>query len=680
MRNQFDRVLVRRLIALGALVTMTAASFAAQSPGPPDIDTLIGLEHPREAVISPDGLLVAYVVESTNWDDNRYDRHIVLTSTGEGAEPIRLTRGEGSSYRPRFYTDSASIAFLSDRDGTTQIYRISLSGGDAHRLTTQTGGVLAFEIASDDSLVFSARSERSPELERRAGRYGEFVWVDEDPRMNRLFYLASGSAPGEPQELTPDEPFSVDGFDISPNGRSIVFSARPSPDPSDSLGSDIYLMSLDDPEKKTRRLVDWPGSDRGPRFSPDGKRVAFGTSGGVESYYQNTEIAIVDVEAQGAAPRVLTEAFDEDARLMDWIGDSIYFEATQKTERALFRLSVAEDSEASFERLVGEPGWVLRGCTASEEGPRFGCLGERFDRFTEVYTFTVADPGLRRLTSFDDALATFDLSTREVIEWTSRDGTVIEGVLLKPRDFDPSLRYPLLFKIHGGPTGVDLKQRLTGSDRRYYPLEEFVHRGALVLMVNYRGSTGYGESFRSLNVNNLGIGDEWDVISGLDHLVDEGFVDNDRVGTMGWSQGGYISAFLSTKSGRFAAASVGAGISDWMTYYVNTDIHPFTRQYLSSTPWENRALYDETSPIHYIRNARTPTLIQHGENDRRVPLPNAFELYQGLRDRGVPTRLAVFPGFGHGINKPKANRAVMEQNLAWFEKWIWGTEETSQQQ
>jgi dipeptidyl aminopeptidase/acylaminoacyl peptidase len=196
----------------------------------------------------------------------------------------------------------------------------------------------------------------------------------------------------------------------------------------------------------------------------------------------------------------------------------------------------------------------------------------------------------------------------------------------------------------------------------------------LILRPNYRGSAGYGEKFRSLNVRNLGVGDYADVISGVDALIAKGFVDKDRVGSMGWSQGGYISAFITASSDRFKAVSVGAGISDWMTYYANTDITPFTRQYLHATPWDDPDIYKKTSPITYIAKAKTPTLIQHGENDRRVPIPNGYELRQALEDRGVPVKMVVYKGFGHGITKPKQQRAVMEENEKWFAKYIWGEE------
>ena len=208
-------------------------------------------------------------------------------------------------------------------------------------------------------------------------------------------------------------------------------------------------------------------------------------------------------------------------------------------------------------------------------------------------------------------------------------------------------------------------------DTRYYPVDAWVGRGALVLKVNYRGSAGYGEKFRQLNVGNLGVGDAWDVVSGIDTLVTRGWVDAARVGCMGWSQGGYISAFLTTSTTKCAAVSVGAGISNWATYYYNTDITQFTIQYLGKDPAADPAIYQKTSPMSYVMQAKTPTLIQHGENDRRVPIPNAYELRQGLEDRGVPTTMVVYKGFGHGITKPKAMRAVMRHNYEWFNYYLW---------
>ena len=173
-------------------------------------------------------------------------------------------------------------------------------------------------------------------------------------------------------------------------------------------------------------------------------------------------------------------------------------------------------------------------------------------------------------------------------------------------------------------------------------------------------------------MRNLGVGDAWDVLSGVDSLVAKGLVDPSRVGCMGWSQGGYISAFLTASSDRFKAISVGAGISDWATYYYNTDITPFTINYLGKDPVADPDIYKKTSPIAYVASAKTPTLIQHGELDRRVPIANGYELRQALEDRGVPVEMVVYKGFGHGITKPRAQRAVMTHNLVWFNHYIFG--------
>jgi dipeptidyl aminopeptidase/acylaminoacyl peptidase len=244
--------------------------------------------------------------------------------------------------------------------------------------------------------------------------------------------------------------------------------------------------------------------------------------------------------------------------------------------------------------------------------------------------------------------------------------------LHKPKDYDPSKKYPLLVIIHGGPTGTDSPTPVPGGG--VYPVLQWLDKGCLVFRPNYRGSDGYGEAFRSLNVRNLGVGDMWDVMSGIDYLDKKGLIDKNMMGCMGWSQGGYISAFLTTNTNVFKAISVGAGISDWMTYYVNTDIHPFTLQYLKGTPWEDYKIYKLTSPITNINKSNTPTLIQHGEFDKRVPIANAYELLQGLRDRKVPVELIVYKGFGHGISKPKERLAATWHNWQWFNKYIWGEE------
>ena len=467
----------------------------------------------------------------------------------------------------------------------------------------------------------------------------------------------------EPVRLTEGTSLSVNGFSWSPDSTRIAFSAAKDPDLGSSVTSDIYVLGIGD--KAIKRIVDTKGPDGNPVWSRDGRQIAYQTANGREFFfYANSYIAVVP--AEGGASRVLTESFDESPSLIDWSSDGIYFGSAQKTASHLFRLNPVTKA---IEVASGPASYGASQFSFTKDFKQMAFVGGGANDYPEVYVSTMKPFQPKRVTSMSDQLKDFKLATREVIQWKSTDGTTIEGILIKPAGFDPSKKYPLLVVIHGGPTGVDTP--LIRGDR-YYPIEMFAAKGALILRPNYRGSAGYGEKFRSLNVRNLGVGDYWDVISGVDYLVAQGLVDRERVGAMGWSQGGYISAFITCTSDRFKAVSVGAGISDWMTYYVNTDIHPFTRQYLKATPWDDPEIYQKTSPIFYVKNAKTPTLIQHGELDKRVPIPNAYELRQALEDRGVPVKMVVYKGFGHGIDKPKQQRAVMEHNYEWFMQWIWG--------
>ncbi len=232
---------------------------------------------------------------------------------------------------------------------------------------------------------------------------------------------------------------------------------------------------------------------------------------------------------------------------------------------------------------------------------------------------------------------------REIISWINSDGLEIEGVLSTPVEFDTNEKYPLLVVIHGGPAWAS-SPIFSDCFNEKYPIEQFIGKGFIVLEPNYRGSSGYGNEFLKANYRKLGIVNYDDVISGVDNLVDKGIADKDRVGVMGWSNGGYISAFCSTFSSRFVAISVGGGITNWSTHYVNTDIPYFISMYLGNNPWNDPGIYTKTSPMTYIKTACTPTLIQHGEKDVRVPTPNAYELYQGLRDMEVDTELIIFKG------------------------------------
>jgi len=667
------------LAMCGWLTAPAAAQDAAKtSPAPasatPTIDQSLEWKSAYSPKISPDGKRFVYELQTTNWEENAFDRNVWIGDVATG-ESHALTTAKKSSTNAAWSPDGKWIAFLSDRpgqiagspDGKKQLYLISPDGGEAQQLTKVENDVNAFEWEPHAKrIVFSMTDPDPKTMKDRKEKYGEYSVVHADYQMTHLWIIEipAGMTPAEePKRLTVGDKFSVGDFSWSPDGTRVAFSAQKDPDLISLETADLYVVTAENSALK--KLVSTPGPDTNPKWSPDGKKIAFETAAGSRYFfYSNKKIGVVAVD--GGAPQILTETFDENPGLIGWGPDGIYFAAEQKTASHLFRLNPATGSP---EKLSAPDSMVASSFSFSRDYQQVVYRAALENQFGEIYASNVAPWEARKLTAMGDQLKGFTLAHREVISWKSTDGTMIEGILYTPPNMDARKKYPLLLYIHAGPTGVD--QPIVNADR-YYPVERFVAKGALVLRPNYRGSAGYGEKFRALNVRNLGIGDYADVITGVDALIAKGSVDKDRVGAMGWSQGGYISAYITASSDRFKAVSVGAGISDWMTYYVNTDITPFTRQYLHATPWDDPEIYWKTSPISNIAKARTPTLIQHGENDRRVPIPNAYELRQALEDRGVPVKMVVYKGFGHGITKPKQQRAVMEENEKWFAQYIWG--------
>jgi dipeptidyl aminopeptidase/acylaminoacyl peptidase len=651
-----------------AVVGLTLGTAAADQRVP-TVDDLLTLKTIGGAQISPDGGLVAYTVTEADFDQDAFVTQIWLAPT-DGRAPYQLTRGSKSAGAPRWSPDGQWLAFTSTRVGErNQIFAIAANGGEAVQLTKAETSVNDFTWSPDSRQIAFVATE--PESEARKGRtkhLGDFEVVHRDYTYAQIWTIDVAEALRAPvagAQRTRGRERHASTPAWSPDGKRLAFSAAKTPDLVDIASADIYLLTLDD--NTVRPLVTQPGPDSNPRWSPDGARIAFESSmGEAQFFHANGAIAIADVDKPGSAPRAITGSFDEDPSLLEWNTGGVYFWGSQKTAAHLFRV----DPEGRAVTRVSAPDAIVAtGFSFTRDGTRASFLVSSPTSMGEVHVSPLAAFAPRKLTDMTAQLASLVIGRPDVVSWKSRDGATIEGVLIKPAGFDATKKYPLLVQIHGGPTGVD---RATLLGTRNYPSDAWVGRGALVLKVNYRGSAGYGEKFRQLNVRNLGVGDAWDVVSGVESLVAKGWVDPARVGCMGWSQGGYISAFLTTSTTLCKAVSVGAGISNWATYYYNTDITPFTIQYLGDDPADDPEIYRKTSPMSYIKSAKTPTLIQHGELDRRVPIPNAYELRQGLEDRGVPVQMVVYKGFGHGVTKPRAARAVMRHNFDWFNHYLWG--------
>ena len=659
----------RRSFFIALMFGVLAITQVAGQPKVPTVDDLLTLKSVGGTQISPDGKWVAYTVGFGDFKQDAFITQIWLVAA-DGSRSFQLTRGEKSSTSPRWSPDGQWLAFLSNRlEDKNQIFVINPEGGEAQQLTKSETAINGFAWSDDAKTIAYTATEPTPQVQKDRKEYlGDYDVVREGYTYVHLWTLDVAEAIKAPvvgKQRTKKKDFSIDSFSWSPDGSGIAFSATINPDLIQGVTSDIYLLKLSD--DSVRKLVDLPGPDGNPRFSPDGKQIVFASAMGNKLYFAtNSKLAVVSID--GGAPRSISDAFDENPGLLEWKRDGIYFSGSQKTAAHLFRVDPASNK---ITRLSSPDDLIAGSFSLTRAGDRMSFAAASPTSMNEVFVSDARKFAPRKLTDWNEQVRAFTLGTREVISWKSQDGATIEGVLIKPANFDPTKKYPLLCIIHGGPTGID-RPVLLSPDARYYPSDIWAARGALILKVNYRGSAGYGEQFRKLNMRNLGVGDAWDVLSGVDYLIAKGWVDKDKVACMGWSQGGYISAFLTTSTDRFVAISVGAGISNWATYYYNTDITPFTINYLGNDPAMDPEIYLKTSPMSYIKTAKTPTLIQHGELDRRVPIANAYELRQGLEDRGVKVEMVVYKGFGHGITKPKSQRAVMQHNLAWFNHYIWG--------
>jgi dipeptidyl aminopeptidase/acylaminoacyl peptidase len=615
--------------------------------------------------ISPDGARVAYLAAENVMDKEKdtpwktVTQLWVVPTAGPATAARQFTRGEKSVSNVAWSPDGKLLAFTMDagdeKDAKPQVWFMYADGGEPWQVTKHKSGVRAFQISPDGkTLLLTATAPLADDEEKRSKQKDDAVVVDHDFKMAQLWTWNIGS--NEEKALAKGD-FTISDGHWSPDGARVTFTANPTPRLDDI--SLVTAWVVDVASGKQRKLVDTTEPTQTARWSPDGKWIAYLNSTGLVVY----QVHLFVVDANGGAPRKLTGKFELNAGEPIWSkdGNTIYFTSDDHEANRIFAADVA----AGTVRSLTDASSVANLAEISANGQTaVGTWGDATHP-EDVFRSDLNFGSLERITNQNAWLSEYALGASEVVRWkSSKDGLEIDGIVTKPVDFDGTHKVPFLLNPHGGPTGASLLS--------FSPTEQIMAaNGYMTLQPNFRGSTGRGEKFESANQNDWGIGDYKDDMSGVQAMVDKGWADPDRLGAFGWSYGGYMTMWIDTQTDRFKAISPGAGLPDLYSMYSQTDIHRYlTVFYNAKSPWDNYQEYWDHSPMKFIGNVKTPTMILHGQGDTRVPIPQSEEFYRALYERHVPVEYVTYPRENHGFVEPRHIQDRWQRYLVFFGKYL----------
>jgi dipeptidyl aminopeptidase/acylaminoacyl peptidase len=664
-----------------AILSITCAANAQEPPKPRNLtgDDFFKIQRVEDPQISPEGKWVAYTVSSADLKEDKSETRIWMIPTA-GGEAIPMTAKGYSASRPRWSPDGKYLSFLASKkeEDKTQVWALNRNGGEAQQLTDILQGVESYEWSPDGKkLLLVLRDPKPEDLEKdEKKRKQPKPWLIDRLQFKRdrtgyldryrthLYLLTPGDT--TTMQLTSGDYDDADPV-WSPDGKLIAFVSNRTDNPDGNSNTDIWIVSADTPDKgKTLLQVTTnPGTDSAPAWSPDGSLITYVTVTEPDLvWYAVDQLAVVS--SKGGTPQVLTAKLDRWIRSPQFApdGKSIYFLLEDSGEQHLARI---EASGKNLARPIAGARTVE--AFSQDRTGNVAALISQPSLPNEV--FLLQNKNLRQLTTTNaEFLKPIRLAEVENVHFKSKDGAEIEGFIYKPPGFDSKFRYPTLLRIHGGP--------VSQYDFSFnFEAQLFAARGYAVVMTNPRGSSGYGQKFSVSIYQDWGNKDYEDVVAGVDHAIEKGYADPERLGVGGWSYGGILTNYVITKTERFKAAITGASEVLYVANYGH-DHYQYEWEKELGLPWKNRELWERLSPFNYIEKIVTPTLIMCGEKDWNVPVLNSEQLYQALRRLGRTTELVVYPGESHGIRRPSFQKDRYERYLAWYDKYVKG--ETSAQQ
>lgn len=678
----------KRLITLAILLVIPGAATAQNGveKRPVTFDDVMQMKNVGSPAVSPDASRVLYTVRQ--WEraserdkDRMESRTHVWKVPADGSEAaVQITFGERGESQPQWSPDGRFISFVSAR-GTgagaddpprPQIHVMPTDGGEAWMLTSAKEGVTGYSWSPDSSRIgYVTRDPRSAAEEAANKRREDERPFEGNFRSAHLWTIDVASK--RATQLTEGQAFTVLGLPSwSADGRRLAFSAKPTPMVRD-FRSDVYIVDVG--TRTIEKITTNPGSDERPQWSPDGARIAFVSEfptapaigdGTIPAMVGHSHLMLYEV-ATRAAKDVSRPDFDFDPGAPSWSADSarIFFTAGRRTYTEAFAYDVKSGAYAQLTRNR-----TLQLGSRSRDGRVVAVTMDTPSMPREIYVTDPSFASFKLLTTTNPQAASFALGETEVVTWKSRDGMEIEGVLLKPVGYEAGKKYPMLTVAHGGPAGVFLNNYRAGG------LEGgavWAGEGWAVFYPNPRGSANYGDGFVRANINDWGGGDYRDIMTGIDALVARGIADPDRLAHIGWSYGGYMTAWVITQTPRFKAAMVGAGLTNLWSMYGTNDIPNVLGTYFGGMPdAKTLALYRDRSALSHVDKVTTPTLILHGSNDERVPIGQPMELFRALKDRGRTVELVFYPREGHGLTEYYHLRDRLERIHDWVTRYTLG--------
>jgi dipeptidyl aminopeptidase/acylaminoacyl peptidase len=691
------RVILRCAIACGLLLSAWNCAWAQEAAKHAiTFDDMIKLHRISEPHVSPDGKWVAYTVATPDRDANRNASNIWLVPT-QGGAAIQLTQS-GKDTSPVWSPDGKTIAFLSTRGGDSQVHLLSMEGGEPQKLTklstgadlvkwSPDGKTIAFtsSVYPDCASRLAAAATNDDECNKKRDEEREKNKVKahvaehllyrhwshwNDGKRSHLFVIAADGS-GAPRDLTagadydvpPDERSGPGDIAFSPDGKEICFTAVTDKMEAISTNADLFLVPVTGGEPK--RITTQPGFDGNPVYSPDGKSIAYHAQ--LTAEYESDRWRVMLYDRHSGKIENLSEGFDRSAHDLAWSPDSItiYFTAEDQTQQPIFAMEAK--AGATPKKIIADT--YNSAISLSADGKTLVFDRTSLTMPAEVFAAASDGSNVRQLTHQNDSiLAGLEMNAPETFWFDGAEGTKVQAMLIRPPKFDATKKYPLLVLLHGGP------QTMWSNAWGYrWNAQVFSGAGYVTLMINRRGSTGYGQKFTDEITNDWGGKAYVDVMDGVDAALKKyPFLDASRMAAAGGSYGGYMADWIATHTGRFKAIVSHASTYDKTSMWATEELW-FEEHDMQGTPWTNPESYKKWSPSTFaaeLGKFKTPTLVIAGERDYRVPYTQSLEFFSALQRQGVPSKLVIFPDEGHWILKPQNAQFWYKTFLDWLAIYV----------